>query len=188
MLKQLVQPMVDFSRKKTREYVASIENNLVASCLNIINQFWTQFIPIDGVYELPEGLIEQLPKCLEKFVLFGVLWGACAQSDNASRRKVDVKLRELLEGPLYTSEYYAGQIEHALLLVDSTKGAVESPSKVAENVALAAAATTRSLPRSGMVSAGSPRSYATRDSWRAAPGTQPRYARLFLATGRPLRE
>ena len=87
---------VDFSRKKTREYVASIENNLVASALNVLHTFWTQFIPIDGVYELPEGLIEQLPKCLEKFVAFSVIWGCCATSDGASRKNIDAEFRQLL--------------------------------------------------------------------------------------------
>jgi len=88
--------MNEFTRKRAKEYVASVENNLTASCHNVITTFWTQFIPIDGVYELPEGLIEQLPKCLELFVAFSVIWGCCATSDNASRKKIDARYRELL--------------------------------------------------------------------------------------------
>ena len=95
-LKALIPEMNEFSRKRTKEYVATIENNLTASTLNVLHTFWTQFIPIDGVYELPDGLIEQLPKCIEKFVAFAVIWGACATSDNASRVKIDARYRELL--------------------------------------------------------------------------------------------
>ena len=96
LLTKLLPEMVEFTRKKTKEYVPTVENCLVQSALNVLHQFWTQFIPIDGVYELPEGLIEQLPKCLDKFALFAVIWGACATSDNASRKKTDLFLRELL--------------------------------------------------------------------------------------------
>jgi len=103
LLTSLLPEMVEFTRKKTKEYVPTVENCLVQSTLNVLHQFWTQFIPIDGVYELPEGLIEQLPKCIERFTLFAVIWGACASSDNASRKKTDVYLRELLESKNLTS-------------------------------------------------------------------------------------
>jgi dynein heavy chain, axonemal len=96
MLKSLIDPMNEFSRKRTKEYVASVENNLTASTLNILHTFWTQFIPIDGVYELPDGLEAQLSKCLEKFIAFSVIWGCCATSDGASRLKLDARFRELL--------------------------------------------------------------------------------------------
>ena len=96
LLSELLPEMVEFSRKRTKEYVASVENSLVMSALNVLTTFWTQFIPIDGVYELPEGLLEKLPKCLDKFVLFAIVWGACATSDNASRKKIDLHLLEQL--------------------------------------------------------------------------------------------
>ena len=101
LLTTLVPEMAEFTRKRTKEYVPTVENCLVSSTLNVLTTFWTQFIPIDGVYELPEGLIEQLPKCLDKFVLFAVIWGACATSDNASRKKIDMQLRELLANTGY---------------------------------------------------------------------------------------
>jgi dynein heavy chain len=97
MLKALLPDMNEFSRKRCKEYCPSVENCLTASTLNVLHTFWTQFIPIDGVYELPEGLIEQLPKCIEKFVAFAVIWGACATSDNPSRAKLDMTYRELLD-------------------------------------------------------------------------------------------
>ena len=97
MLNKLVPEMNEFSRKRTKEYCPSVENCLTASVLNILHTFWTQFIPIDGVYELPDGLIEKLPKLIEKFVAFSVIWGACATSDNPSRAKLDLQFRELLK-------------------------------------------------------------------------------------------
>jgi dynein heavy chain len=96
LLSGMLPNMVEFSRKRTKEYVATVENCLMSSALNVLSTIWTQFIPIDGVYELPEGLIDQLPKCIEKFVVYAIVWGACASSDNASRKKIDVELRELI--------------------------------------------------------------------------------------------
>ena len=104
MLNELLPEMNEFSRKRTKEYCATVENCLTASTLNVLHTFWTQFIPIDGVYELPEGLIEQLPKCLEKFVMFAIIWGACATSDNASRKKIDLHFRGLLESTGYSAK------------------------------------------------------------------------------------
>jgi len=104
MLKALLFEMNEFSRKRTKEYVPSVENCLTTSTLNVLHTFWTQFIPIDGVYELPEGLIEQLPKCLEKFIAFAIIWGACASSDDASRQRIDLRYRELLKETGYDAK------------------------------------------------------------------------------------
>ena len=70
-----------FTRKKCKEYLATVDNNLVASSLNLLTQFWTQFIPIDGAYEVPDELKAALPKLIEKFCVFAVLWGAGGMRD-----------------------------------------------------------------------------------------------------------
>ena len=72
---------------QAREYVATVDNNLASGTLNILHQFWTPFIPIDGAYEVPPELTEALPKLLEKLVFFSVVWGACASTDQARRRR-----------------------------------------------------------------------------------------------------
>ena len=94
LLTGLLQPSITFLRKKAREYVATVDNNLASGTLNILHQFWTPFIPIDGAYEVPAELTAALPKLLEKLVFFSVVWGACASTDQASRLKFDAFLRE----------------------------------------------------------------------------------------------
>ena len=56
LLHALLADAVRFTRKQTKEYCATVDNNLVTSTLNILHTFWTPFIPIDGAYEgLPVG-------------------------------------------------------------------------------------------------------------------------------------
>ena len=45
---------IEFTRKKTKEYLVTVDNNLAKSTLNMLHQFWTQFLPIDGAYEVRE--------------------------------------------------------------------------------------------------------------------------------------
>ena len=87
---------VEFTRKKTKEYLGTVDNNLVASTLALLHQFWTQFVPIDGAYEVPPELAEALPSLVERFVLFAVLWGAGGALDAKSRLKFDAFLRAKL--------------------------------------------------------------------------------------------
>merc|ERR1719199_131674 len=97
LLEQLLPDAIEFTRKKTKEYLVTVDNNLAKSTINLIHQFWTQFIPIDGAYEVPPELAEALPKLIEKIVAFGLIWGAGASSDSPSRQKYDLFLREKFE-------------------------------------------------------------------------------------------
>jgi len=54
LLEQLLPAAIEFTRKKTKEYLVTVDNNLAKSTLNMLHQFWTQFLPIDGAYEVPE--------------------------------------------------------------------------------------------------------------------------------------
>ena len=56
LLEQLLPAAIEFTRKKTKEYLVTVDNNLAKSTLNMLHQFWTQFLPIDGAYEVPEEL------------------------------------------------------------------------------------------------------------------------------------
>ena len=48
LLEGLLPDAIEFTRKKTKEYLVTVDNNLAKSTINLIHQFWTQFIPIDG--------------------------------------------------------------------------------------------------------------------------------------------
>jgi dynein heavy chain len=96
LLHALLADAVRFTRKQTKEYCATVDNNLVTSTLNILHTFWTPFIPIDGAYEVADELAAQLPLVLEKVVVFAVVWGAGGSSDTASRNKFDKFVREKL--------------------------------------------------------------------------------------------
>jgi len=96
LLKKLLPSVLSFVRKRAKEYVPTVDNNLVTSTLNILSTFWTHFVAIEGRYEVPEELSAALPKLLEKLVVFSVIWGAGASTDAASRAAFDVYLRERL--------------------------------------------------------------------------------------------
>jgi dynein heavy chain len=96
LLKQLLPGALSFVRKRAKEYVLTVDNNLVTSTLNVLSTFWTHFIPVQGRYEVPEELAAALPKLLEKLVVFSVIWGAGASTDSASRSKFDLYIRERL--------------------------------------------------------------------------------------------
>ena len=51
LLNGMLPAVVEFVMKRCREYVKTVENNLVQSTLNVISTFWTHFIPVDGAYE-----------------------------------------------------------------------------------------------------------------------------------------
>ena len=93
LLAQLLPEAIEFTRKRTKEYLVTVDNNLAKSTLNMLHQFWTQFLPVDGAYEVPEHLAAALPKLIERFVVFSVLWGAGASTDGASRPKFDAFLK-----------------------------------------------------------------------------------------------
>eukprot|EP00965_Chrysotila_dentata_P015717 520208-Pleurochrysis_carterae.AAC.2 len=97
LLNALLPAAETFVRKRAKEYVPTVENNLVSSSLNVISTFFTKFVEVDGEYEVPPELALALPSLIEKMVLFGVVWGSGASCDTASRLRFDTFLRGELE-------------------------------------------------------------------------------------------
>lgn len=63
----------------------------------LLLQAWSQFIPIDGVYEVPSELSELLPHLVGKLVFFSVVWGIGGSTDTPSRKRFNSRIRELVE-------------------------------------------------------------------------------------------
>lgn len=93
LLRGLAPPLLAHVRKNSREYMATVDNNLVASTLNLLSTFWTPFVHVQGIYTPSPEVVAALPSILERAVVFSVLWGIGASSDATSRRAFDVALR-----------------------------------------------------------------------------------------------
>jgi dynein heavy chain len=93
LLQGLVPPLLAFVRKTSREFMATLDNSLVASTLNLLSTFWTPFLAVEGIYTPSPDMLAALPLILERAVVFSVVWGIGASSDSTSRRAFDVALR-----------------------------------------------------------------------------------------------
>jgi len=95
----LLEPSIQFVRKQCAEPVPSVDNNLAASLLRILESVLAPFVPIEGVArtEEQENTLAQILAHVEPIFIMALVWSVGATTDRDGRRKFSTFLRLLLE-------------------------------------------------------------------------------------------
>jgi dynein heavy chain len=113
-LKQLferyLQPALDYLRKENiKEYVPSVNPNLVMSCLNLLDSLFSEFDPKKQPAQLSKDDVAQkllkIPHLIEPYFIFSIVWSVGATCDNDGRKLIDTFLRELMHTFNFSHEF-----------------------------------------------------------------------------------
>ncbi|KAJ1485019.1 hydrolytic ATP binding site of dynein motor region D1-domain-containing protein, partial [Baffinella frigidus] len=83
---------IDFHKRNLKEYVRTVEPNLWRSVLNIIDGFFTEYVPQEGEVIEKERL-DALKSNIEPIFIFALSWGIAGACDWESRAKFDVWIK-----------------------------------------------------------------------------------------------
>lgn len=86
---QFIDPLLEVHRKDIKEPVPCIEINLIRSLCNLIESI---FLPVNGVPDTTEAA--KTPVALRMWFIFCLVWSVGGAADEASRKKIDVAIRE----------------------------------------------------------------------------------------------
>jgi dynein heavy chain len=95
----LLEPSIQFIRRQCVEPVPSVDNNLAASLMRILDAVMAPFVPVEGVArtEEAENTLAQILAHIEPIFLMALVWSVGATTDRDGRRKFSTFLRVLLE-------------------------------------------------------------------------------------------
>ena len=97
MASHYIQPLIEFVYKNSKEYIPTVERNLVQSLFNMINGYMKQLAPLNAAsVVLPEKELLNL-KCVNALFIQSLVWSIGATGCRSSRVKFDAKVRELIE-------------------------------------------------------------------------------------------
>lgn len=98
LFEKLLEPSIEFVRKQCIEPVPSVDNNLVASLLRLLDCLLRPYVPIDsisGEQRKSEAELAALRAHLEPLFLWSLVWSVGATTDKAGRLRFDAFLRTL---------------------------------------------------------------------------------------------
>jgi dynein heavy chain len=96
---QLIDPCIQFIRKQCAEPVPSVDNNLAASLMRIIDCILAPHVPLEGVprSEEMENQLANILAHIEPIFIMALVWSVGATTDRDGRRKFSTYLRNMLE-------------------------------------------------------------------------------------------
>ena len=94
----MLDPCIQFIRKNCAEPVPSVDNNLAASLMRILDCIFAPFIPLEGVArtEDNENTLANIIAHIEPIFLMALVWSVGATTDRDGRRKFSTYLRALM--------------------------------------------------------------------------------------------
>nr|KAG5711095.1 hypothetical protein BaRGS_004739 [Batillaria attramentaria] len=96
-LPSTLQPAIKFLRSDLKEIVGTVDGGLVFSLLKLMDAFFVPFNPKEGDKPAKGELIQLLPKLVEPWFVFSVVWSIGATCDNNSRTKFSEWIRQRME-------------------------------------------------------------------------------------------
>ncbi|KAL8563604.1 Dynein heavy chain 1, axonemal [Nucella lapillus] len=89
-----LQPAIKFLRTEMREIVSSLDGGIVFNWLKLINSFFPPFIQKEGKKTISAEAKNQVPKLVEPWFIFSMVWSVGATCDNDSRVKFSKWVRD----------------------------------------------------------------------------------------------
>eukprot|EP00742_Colponemidia_sp_Colp-10_P007220 GILJ01007760.1.p1 GENE.GILJ01007760.1~~GILJ01007760.1.p1 ORF type:complete len:2640 (-),score=434.68 GILJ01007760.1:74-7498(-) len=94
LFEKYVPPLLHTLRRHLKESVPTVDNNLVASLLKLLDCFFADYRPSEEDKEVRE--VEALELELEGLFLFCLIWSVTCTTDREGRKQFDTRLRELM--------------------------------------------------------------------------------------------
>ncbi len=100
LFEDYLEPALEYLRKQTlmKEYVPSVNPNLIASCLNLLDSLFSEFDPrkMTGLSkdDIAQKLL-QVAHVMEPYFIFSVIWSVGATCDHNGRKLFDKFIRSL---------------------------------------------------------------------------------------------
>ncbi|RDD38836.1 Dynein heavy chain 1, axonemal [Trichoplax sp. H2] len=91
-----LQDSIFFMRQNLKEFVTTVDSNLVTSLCNILDSFFSPFIPKEGYPNDNDG-IPEMDDLIEMWFIFALVWSIGATCDMDGRIKFDSYLRNKLK-------------------------------------------------------------------------------------------
>ncbi|XP_076467002.1 dynein axonemal heavy chain 1-like [Babylonia areolata] len=92
-----LQPVIKFLRTELKEIVPSLDGGLVFNWVKLIDSFFPPFIQKEGKRAIPAETKQQIPKLIEPWVVFSMVWSVGATCDNDSRVKFSNWVRDMMK-------------------------------------------------------------------------------------------
>ncbi len=95
LYKDLSDDILSFMRKNLKELVMTVDNNIVQSCLRLMDSFFINFIESESRKVTKEDK-ELLVATLSDMFVFSLIWGIGATTTLEGRKNFDGKIREVI--------------------------------------------------------------------------------------------
>ena len=87
--------MLKFMRKNCKEDVFTVDNNIVASLMRILDCYFANYIEGE-VRKVTIEEIEDLENSIEQYFVFALTWSIGCTTDLAGREKFNTKFKQLI--------------------------------------------------------------------------------------------
>eukprot|EP00759_Apiculatamorpha_spiralis_P058926 PhF_6_TR948/c0_g1_i1/m.1749/K10408/DNAH; dynein heavy chain, axonemal len=91
-----IDPLVLFVRRNLKEYVPTVDNNLIHSLFNVMDAFIVQFTPTPATADMTPERFDIAKKSNRPLFLMSAIWSIGASCDATSRPEFDRCFRDLL--------------------------------------------------------------------------------------------
>ena len=92
MLNRYIPPAIEFTRKHCKEYIPTVEPNLILSTFKLLQAFLPPYAKTRS-YEPSAEKLQAVPDVWQPMLFFSLIWGAGGSIDGKSRRSFDRWLR-----------------------------------------------------------------------------------------------
>lgn len=96
LIEKYMESLIPFVRKQCPEPVKTVDNNLAASFMRMLDCFFAKYMPTETKPTCSNEEMDDLESMLEPFVLFSLTWSVGGTTTLEGRKKFDSKLRELM--------------------------------------------------------------------------------------------
>lgn len=93
LMDQFLRPSVNFVRDHLKELSPTVDNNLAASLMRLLDCYFDKFYPKEGKAAASADTVAAYASCLDELFVFCLVWSVGATTNDVGRQKFDAYLR-----------------------------------------------------------------------------------------------
>ena len=114
-----LQPSIAFVRTHMKELAATVDNNLAASLMRILDCYFQPYCPMEGHPHPTESLIADLVTCIDAAFIFALVWSVGASTNEEGRKTFNCFLRQEMFANKFSWPFPPTGVDHICYLYNS---------------------------------------------------------------------